>query len=115
MHLLRFKKFESIDKEELSYLLVKSIRFKTILFFCLKCRKNTESENQRVLKREKGRVTVLPNGGVCDSKKLEFIKKQEPSEILGNMIGTKLPVIVIYLYLIYCFRSYCKVKKLMQI
>ena len=61
--------------------------------YCLKCRKNTESKNPKVVKAKNRRTMVLSNCGVSGSKKSKFIKKQEASGILGNMLGTKIPVL----------------------
>ena len=50
-----------------------------MLSYCLKCRKNTESKNQKVEKTKNGRIMLLLKCTVNDSKKSKFIKKQEPS------------------------------------
>ena len=46
-----------------------------MLLYCLKCRKNTESRNSKVVRAKKGKVMTLSKCEVCDSKKLKFIKK----------------------------------------
>ena len=38
--------------------------------YCLKCRKNTESKNPKVIKKKKRRIILLLKCAVCDSKKL---------------------------------------------
>ena len=57
-------------------------------YYCLKCRKNTESKNPKVSRTKNGRIMLLSNFAVCDSKKLKFIKDQEASGLLSSL-GTK--------------------------
>ena len=47
--------------------------------YCLKCRKNTESVNPRVLKTNNGKTLIL-------SKKSKFIKEQEAKGLLSNLV-----------------------------
>ena len=51
-----------------------------MLLYCLKCRKNTESKNRRVVD-----IMLLSNCAICGSK-LKFIKEQEAKGLL-SMIG----------------------------
>ena len=46
-----------------------------MLSHCLKCRKNTESKNLKVVKTKNGRIMLLSKCAVCHSKKSKFIKK----------------------------------------
>ena len=55
-----------------------------MLPYCLKCRKNTESENANIVKAKNKKTMLLSKCGVCDSKKSKFIKKQEASELLSG-------------------------------
>ena len=64
---------------------------KTILSYCLKCRKNTESKNPKVAKTKNGRIMLLSKCTVCDSKKSKFIKEQEDSGLLSSL-GIKTPL-----------------------
>ena len=57
-----------------------------MLLYCLKCRKNTESKNPKVVSTKKRR-----KGAVCDSKKSKFIKKEEVSGLLSTL-GMKTPL-----------------------
>ena len=50
-----------------------------MLPYCLKCRKNTESTNPKVVKTKNERIMLLSKCEVCDSGKLKFIKEQEAS------------------------------------
>ena len=58
---------------------------------CLKCRKNTESKNLKVVRDKNKRLMLLSKCAVCDSKKSKFIKQQEVSDLLSS-IGTKTPL-----------------------
>ena len=52
---------------------------------CLKCRKNTESKHQNVVKTKNGRTILSSNCAVCNSKKSRSIKEQEVSGILSSL------------------------------
>ena len=53
-----------------------------MLFYYLKCRENTESQNSQVVETKNGRIMLSLKCTVCDNKKLRFIKEQETSELL---------------------------------
>ena len=55
-----------------------------MLWYCLKCRKNAESKNQKVVNTKNGRIMLLWKCPVCDSKKARFIKEQEDSGLLSS-------------------------------
>ena len=44
--------------------------------YCLKCRKNTESINPKVSKKN-GKTVILSKCAICDSKESKFIKEQQ--------------------------------------
>ena len=58
-----------------------------MLSYCLKCRKNTESNIPKVLKAKDGRIKPLPRSAVRDGKKSRFIKEQEACGALGVLIN----------------------------
>ena len=62
-----------------------------MLSYCLKCRKNTESENPRKTRTKTGRIMILSKCELCDSKKSKFVKEQEASELLSSL-GIKIPL-----------------------
>ena len=64
-----------------------------MLSHCLKFRKNTKSKNPKVVKTKTGRTMLLSNTVVFDSKKSKFIKEHQASEILGNLLGTRIPIL----------------------
>ena len=39
-----------------------------MLWYCLKCKKNTESKNSKVGRTKDGRIMLLSKCAVCDSK-----------------------------------------------
>ena len=59
-----------------------------MLSYYLKCRKNTESKNAKVLKTKNERIMLLSKCAVFISRKSKFIKEQEAREIL-NSLGIK--------------------------
>ena len=63
-----------------------------MLSYCLKCRKNTESKNPKVVRTKTGRIMLLSKCEVCDSKKLKFIKEREASGLLLSSLGIKTPL-----------------------
>ena len=56
-----------------------------MFLYCVKCRKNTESKNPKVIRAKNGRIMLLPKCSVCDSKKLKFIKEQEVSVLSSSL------------------------------
>ena len=62
-----------------------------MLSYYLKCRKNTESKNPKVVETKNGRIMLLSNCADCCSKTSKFIKEQE-AKVLVSMIG-KIPLI----------------------
>ena len=67
-----------------------------MLSYCLKCRKNTESNNLKVARTKSRRIILLSKCVVCDSKKSKFIKQQEASGLLSSL-GIKTPLSKIHL------------------
>ena len=53
--------------------------------FCLKCRKNRESKNLRVLKTKHGKVMLLSKCAVCKSTKSRSIYEEEAGGLLSNL------------------------------
>ena len=65
-----------------------------MLSYCLKCKKNTESKNPKVLKTSNGKAMILSKCIICGSKKSKFIKAQQAKVLLSNL-GTRTPLIKI--------------------
>ena len=57
-----------------------------MLSYCLKCRKNTESINPKVLKTTNNKTMILSKCAICGSKKSKFIKEQQAKGLLSNLI-----------------------------
>ena len=62
-----------------------------MLSYCLKCRKNKESKNTKVVRAKNERIILLSKCVVCNSKKSKFVKQQEPSGLLSSL-GIKTPL-----------------------
>ena len=56
-----------------------------MLSYCLKCSKNTESKNQKLVKSKNGRIILLSKCAVWYTKKSRFIKEQEASGLLSSL------------------------------
>ena len=69
---------------------VKSV-LDTMLSYCLKCKKNTESINPKVSKTANGRMMILSTCAICGSKKSKFIKEQQVKGLLSNL-GLRTPL-----------------------
>ena len=59
--------------------------------YYLKCRKDTENINARVLSTSNGKAMILSKCAICDSKKSRFIKNQEAKGLLSNL-GVRKPL-----------------------
>ena len=64
--------------------------------YCLKCRTNTESVNQKVSETNNSKTMIWSKSTVCGSKKSKFIKKQEAKGIL-SCLGLKTTLIKVSL------------------
>ena len=56
-----------------------------MLSYCLKYRKNIESENPKVTRTKNGRIMLLSKCAVCGCKKSKFIKQQEANGLLSSL------------------------------
>ena len=56
-----------------------------MLSYCLKCKRNTESINPKVLKTTNDRMMILSTCVICGSKKSKFLKEQEAKGLLSNL------------------------------
>ena len=53
--------------------------------YFLKCKKNTQSKNPKVVKTKIRKLMLLAKHTVRDNKKSKFIKEQEASELLSSL------------------------------
>ena len=68
-----------------------------MLSYCLKCKKNTENVDQKVLKTKNGRAMLPSKCAVCSSKKSRFMERQKAKGILSKL-GLKAPLSKIPLF-----------------
>ena len=61
------------------------------LYYCLKCRKSTESKNPKFARTKNSRIMLLSKCAVCNSAKLKFVKEQKASGLLSSL-GIKTPL-----------------------
>ena len=59
----------------------------------MKCRKNTESKNPKVVKTKNRRMMLLSKCSVWDSKKSKFIKEREAEGLLSKLTVIKVPIL----------------------
>ena len=59
--------------------------------YCLKCKKDTESVDSKMLKTKNGRTMLSSNYAVCGIKKSRFVKEQE-AKGLWSSLGIKTPL-----------------------
>ena len=59
--------------------------------YCLKCIKNTENIDSKILSTSNGKSMILSKCAICGSKKSRFIRNQEAKGLLSNL-GTRTPL-----------------------
>ena len=64
-----------------------------MLSYCLKFRKNTKSKISEVAKTKRGRLELLSNLSVCNSKKSKLLREQEAKELISKLKGIKVPIL----------------------
>ena len=62
-----------------------------MLSYYLKCRKNTEGVNPKLVRTKNRKIMLLSKCEICNSKKSKFVKEQEASGSLSSL-GTKTPL-----------------------
>lgn len=62
-----------------------------MLSYCVKCRKNTENINPKMVKAKNGRLIIQLKCSFCGIKKSRFVKKQDTQGILNNL-GIRTPL-----------------------
>ena len=58
--------------------------------YCMKCRKDTENIDPKIVKTENNRLVMQSKSSVCGIKKSRFVKEQEAKGLLSNL-GIKIP------------------------
>ena len=59
--------------------------------YCLKCRKDTENIDPKIVRTKNNRLVMQSKCSVCGIKKSRFIKEQEAKGLLSNF-GIKTPL-----------------------
>ena len=59
--------------------------------FCLKCRKDTENIDPKMVREKSNRLIMPSKCSVCGIKKSRFVKEQEAKSLLSNL-GIKTPL-----------------------
>ena len=63
-----------------------------MLYYCLYCRKNAESKNQKAVLTKIRRWMLLWKCVVCNSK-LKFLKEQKAWGLLSKLTRVKIPIL----------------------
>ena len=71
--------------------MINLFKYKIMLSYCLKCKKNTEIINPKASATSNGNTMILSKCAICDAKKSKFIKKQEAKGCLSNL-GIRTPL-----------------------
>ena len=59
--------------------------------YCVKCRKDTENIDPKIVRTKNNRLVMESKYSVCGIKKSRFIKEQEAKSLLSNL-GIKTPL-----------------------
>ena len=59
--------------------------------YCIKCRKDTEKIDPKIVRTKNNRSVMHSKCSVCGIKKSRFVKKQEAKGLLSNL-GIKTPL-----------------------
>ena len=59
--------------------------------YCMKCRKDAENIDPKIVRTKYNRLVMQSNCSVCGIKKSRFLKEQEAKGLLSN-IGIKVPL-----------------------
>ena len=59
--------------------------------YCVKCRKDTENINPKIIRTKNNRLIMQSKCPICRIKKSRFLKEQEAKVLLSNL-GIKTPL-----------------------
>ena len=54
--------------------------------YCLKCRRDTENINPKMVRTKNNRLIMQSKCPICGIKKLRFVKEQEAKGLLSNLL-----------------------------
>ena len=64
-----------------------------MLYYCMKCSKNTESKNPKVVKAKNGRIIYFIKCAVCNITILKFNEEQEAKGLLSKLAGIRVLIL----------------------
>ena len=73
------------QEDKKKQILINLFKYKTMLSYSLKCKKNTESVSPRVSATSNGRTMILSKCAMCGSKKSKFVKNREAKGLLSSL------------------------------
>ena len=76
---------KKVKEKALMKFLDKIYKYKTMLSYCLKYKKMTESINPRVSRTSNNETMLLSKCTTCGTKKWKLIKEQEVSGLVSNL------------------------------
>ena len=59
--------------------------------YCVKCRKDIENIDSKMVRTKNNRLVMQSNCSICGIKKSRFVKEKEAKGLLGNL-GIKTPL-----------------------
>ena len=59
--------------------------------YCIKCRKDTENIDPKIVRTKNNRLVMQSTCSVCRIKRSRFVKEQESKGLLSNL-GIKIPL-----------------------
>ena len=59
--------------------------------YCVKCRKDTENIDPKIVRTKNNRLVMQSTCSVCRMKRSRFVKEQESKGLLSNL-GIKIPL-----------------------
>ena len=71
--------------------MVSNIIKTNILTYCLKCKRNAENKDAKMIKTKNGRVILSSTCAVCGRRKSRFMKELKAKGLLSNL-GIKTPL-----------------------
>ena len=76
-----------------------------MLTYCVKCRKDTEDIDPKMVRTKNDRLIMQSKCPVCGIKKSRFVRKQEAKGLLSNLgIKTPLSKIPLFYFVLRCIK-----------
>ena len=68
--------------------------------YCVKCRKNTENTDRKMVRTKINRLIMQSNCSVCETRKSRFVKEQEAKKELKSLCKLEIHILFIKMNLI---------------